>query len=203
LVLPTALRPVSISSIRRTTPSMGPLQAIRERFKRKPADVELPPPVALEVADAEECELDKPETCEEPILVMSATDKMLVKLGMKTEDECELEPEGENLMEQIKCAGRAGIISYILWEWAFWIGAGGFAAFTYYTATGSWPDLSNPEDQGKVAASAFALVNVARFAVPLRIGLALSTVPWVDDNIVKPFLEKEDVAKEKVEPTQE
>ena len=96
------------------------------------------------------------------------------------------------LMEQIKCAGRAGIISYILWEWAFWIGAGGVATFTYYTATGGWPDLSNPDDQGKVAASAFALVNVARFAVPLRIGLALGTVPWVDENIVKRYLEKSD-----------
>ena len=127
---------------------MGPLQAIRDRFKSSPS---------VAAAEAVECELDKPETCEEPKLVMSSTDKILVKLGMKTEGECKLEPEGENLMEKIKCAGRAGIISYILWEWAFWIGAGGVAAFTYYTATGSWPDLSNPEDQGKVAASAFAL----------------------------------------------
>jgi hypothetical protein len=190
----TSTRSVSISSMRRTVPSMGPLQAIRDRFKSSPSVVKLPPPVAFEAAEAVECELDKPETCEEPKLVMSSTDKILVKLGMKTEGECKLEPEGENLMEKIKCAGRAGIISYILWEWAFWIGAGGVAAFTYYTATGSWPDLSNPEDQGKVAASAFALVNVARFAVPLRIGLALSTVPWVDDNIVKPFLVKGDAA---------
>ena len=53
-------------------------------------------------------------------------------------------------MEQIKCAGRAGIISYVLWEWAFWVGAGGVASFTYYTATGGWPDLSNPDDQAKV-----------------------------------------------------
>lgn len=30
---------------------------------------------------------------------------------------CVLPEVGEDLMEQIKCAGRAGIISYILWEW--------------------------------------------------------------------------------------
>jgi hypothetical protein len=121
---------------------------------------------------------------------LSAMDSMLVKLGVKTEEECMLPEEGEkeNLMEQIKCAGRAGIISYVLWEWVFWIGAGGLAAITYYQATGGWPDLSNPDDQAKVGASAFALVNVARFAVPLRIGLALGTTPWVDENIVKPFL---------------
>ena len=119
---------------------------------------------------------------------LSAIDQLLVSLGVKTSDECAIPEEGEDLMEQIKCAGRAGIISYILWEWAFWIGAGGLAAVTYYQATGGWPDLSNPDDQAKVGASAFALVNVARFAVPLRIGLALGTTPWVDDNIVKPFL---------------
>jgi hypothetical protein len=123
---------------------------------------------------------------------LTAVDALLVKLGVKTEEECVLPEEGENLMEQIKCAGRAGIISYILWEWAFWIGAGGIAAITYYQATGGWPDLSNPDDQAKVGASAFALVNVARFAVPLRIGLALGSTPWVDDNIVKPFLGGDD-----------
>ena len=37
-------------------------------------------------------------------------------------------------------------------------------------------------------ACATQLVNVARFAVPLRIGLALGTTPWVDENLVQPFL---------------
>lgn len=128
---------------------------------------------------------------------ISPVDKLLVKFGMKEVDECEIVEEGENLMEQIKCAGRAGIISYVIWEWVFWIGAGGIAAFAFYQATGGWPDLSDQEDQGKVAASAFALVNVARFAVPLRIGLALSTTPWVDENIVQAFMSNdEDGAKE-------
>lgn len=75
---------------------------------------------------------------------LSAADSVLVKFGLKTEDEyvtcypilgqrptqtarrlciyyiytrCVLPEEGEDLMEQIKCAGRAGIISYILWVW--------------------------------------------------------------------------------------
>lgn len=132
----------------------------------------------------------------EPVVLsekkLTAADKLLVKLGVKTEDECVVPEEGEDLMEQIKCAGRAGIISYVIWEWIFWIGAGGIAAVTYYQATGGWPDLSNPDDQAKVGASAFALVNVARFAVPLRIGLALSTTPWVDENIVSRFTSGED-----------
>jgi hypothetical protein len=62
----------------------------------------------------------------------------------------------------------------------------------YYGATGHFPDLSNSDDQAKLGAEAFAFVNVARFAVPLRIGLALGSVPWVDANIVQriPFLKR-------------
>ena len=149
------------------------------------APEELPPPTPVP-ADKPESEMSEKEK------TISAADKLLVQFGMKTEDECEVVEEGEDLMEQIKCAGRAGIISYIIWEWAFWIGAGGIAAFTYFQVTGHWPDFGNDEDKAQVAASAFALVNVARFAVPLRIGLALSTTPWVDDNIVKPFLGGDD-----------
>jgi len=38
-----------------------------------------------------------------------------------------------------------------------------------------------------LGAEAFASVNFARFAVPLRIGLALSTTPWIRKNIVDRF----------------
>ena len=49
-------------------------------------------------------------------------------------------------------------------------------------------------------AEAFAFVNLARFAVPLRIGLALGTVPWVQANVidkVSPFLQR---MRERVRP---
>ena len=42
-----------------------------------------------------------------------------------------------------------------------------------------------------LAAEAFAFVNFARLAVPLRIGLALSTTPWIDENIVSKFGKKD------------
>ena len=77
--------------------------------------------------------------------------------------------------------------SYIIWEWVFWIGAAGIAAFGFYTVQGHLPDLTSDADKGAVAAEAFAIVNVARFAVPLRIGLALGTTPWVKENIVDKF----------------
>lgn len=96
-----------------------------------------------------------------------------------------------NMMQQIKDAGKAGIISYALWELGFWFISIPFCLFAYQQATGHWPDLSNPEDTAKLGAEAFAFVNFARFAVPLRIGLALSTTPWIQKNIVDKFGKEE------------
>ena len=48
------------------------------------------------------------------------------------------------------------------------------------------------QDLAKLGAEAFAFVNVARFAVPLRIGLALGTTPWVQANIVDKFQKKDE-----------
>ena len=45
-------------------------------------------------------------------------------------------------------------------------------------------------------AEAFAFVNFARFAVPLRIGLALSTTPWIQTNILDRFLPSNDASGE-------
>ena len=95
--------------------------------------------------------------------------------------------EKENMMQQVKDAGVAGIISYIFWEWAFWGVSIPVCIAGYYQVTGHWPDFSDQEDLSNLGAEAFAFVNVARFAVPLRIGLALSTTPWVPANIVDKF----------------
>ena len=64
--------------------------------------------------------------------------------------------------------------------------------FGYYEVTGHLPDLSNKEDMAKLGGEAFAFVNFARFAVPLRIGLALGTTPWIQENVVDKFLKKDE-----------
>merc|ERR1712185_716447 len=94
------------------------------------------------------------------------------------------EEDSASLMQKVKDAGTAGIISYVFWEWAFWGVSVPVCIFGYREVTGHWPDFSNQEDLAKLGAEAFAFVNVARFAIPLRIGLALSTTPWVRTNIV-------------------
>merc|ERR1719472_109340 len=112
-------------------------------------------------------------------------------MAVKEEEKGE---EKENMMQQVKDAGVAGIISYIFWEWAFWGVSVPVCIFGYREVTGHWPDFSDQDDLAKLGAEAFAFVNVARFAIPLRIGLALSTTPWVRSNIVDkvPFLAKKD-----------
>ena len=104
----------------------------------------------------------------------------------KGKDDEEMD-ESKKLLQQVKDAGVAGIISYIFWEWAFWGVSIPVCIVGYQAATGHWPDFSNQDDLAKLGAEAFAFVNVARFAVPLRIGLALSTTPWVQSNIVDKF----------------
>lgn len=98
------------------------------------------------------------------------------------------ETETQKLMRQVKDAGVAGIISYALWELGFWLISVPVVLFGYYELMGHWPDLSNSDDMAKLGAEAFAFVNFARFAVPLRIGLALSTTPWIQNNIVDRFM---------------
>jgi hypothetical protein len=97
----------------------------------------------------------------------------------------------EKLLKQVKDAGLAGVISYAGWELGFWAVSLPVVLFGYYEVTGHWPDLSDKEDVAKLGAEAFAFVNFARFAVPLRIGLALSTTPWIQTNIVDRFLTKD------------
>ncbi len=102
--------------------------------------------------------------------------------------------ETQKLMKQVKESGTAGIVSYALWELAFWAFSVPVCVFGYREVTGHWPDLSNKEDLEKLGAEAFAFVNFARFAVPLRIGLALSTTPWIQENVIDRFQKERDEA---------
>ena len=103
------------------------------------------------------------------------------------EEEEEEMSETQKLMQQVKDAGVAGVVSYALWELGFWAFSVPVCVFGYREVTGHWPDFSNAEDMQKLGAEAFAFVNFARFAVPLRIGLALSTTPWIQENIIDRF----------------
>lgn len=127
----------------------------------------------------------------QPTLAKEAlmTDASAVEKAEVPEEEMS---DTQKLMKQVKEAGTAGVVSYALWEMGFWALSVPVCAVGYYQVTGHWPDLSNADDQKKLGAEAFAFVNFARFAVPLRIGLALGTTPWIDENVVKRFMKKDE-----------
>jgi len=95
--------------------------------------------------------------------------------------------EDRNLMQKIKDAGAAGAIAYAGWELIFWAVSVPVCIGAYYQVTGHFPDFDNQDDMAQLGAEAFAFVNLARFAVPLRIGLALGTVPFVQAQILDRF----------------
>lgn len=131
----------------------------------------------------------EPPTQEDGSLMEESKSLATAEEKTSSDDETDMS-EAQQLMKKVKEAGTAGVISYALWELGFWALSVPVCAFGYYQYTGHWPDLSDPEDQKKLGAEAFAFVNVARFAVPLRIGLALSTTPWIDKTIVQRFANK-------------
>jgi hypothetical protein len=110
--------------------------------------------------------------------------------AQKPAEECKVEEE--NPMNQIKEYGTAGIISYAVWELGFWTVGGAGAVAAFVAATGHMPDFSNQDDMTSVGGEAFIFINGARLLVPLRLGLALSTAPWVRDNVVDKIFPKEE-----------
>jgi hypothetical protein len=111
-----------------------------------------------------------------------------------SDDTTSLNPKEKmaEMMKPIKEAGVAGAVSLFIWEAAFWIISIPVCSIVYYQTTGSWPDWSNAEDVAKVSAEAFAFANIARFALPLRVGLAVATTPWVQANIIDRFAKKDE-----------
>jgi len=78
----------------------------------------------------------------------------------------------ENLLPQLIKLGMASVLSYAVWEGGFWkvhVGP------------------SKVEDPGRAGADAFAFVNLARWAIPFRIGLTVGTDPWVDEDVLHRF----------------
>jgi hypothetical protein len=181
------------SSVGAFAPPRPTFQTSRVVVAKAPAALRLlqqqPSSFALRVTTSEDAE-DTTKTA--PLMKESANYQALMD---PTLDECEPEEElseTKKLMKQVKDAGIAGVISYALWEFGFWALSVPVVFFGYREVTGHWPDIANKDDVGKLGAEAFAFVNFARFAVPLRIGLALSTTPWIQENVVDRFFKKEE-----------
>ena len=95
------------------------------------------------------------------------------------------------LMNQIKDAGIAGVISYMLWGIVVWILAVPIYLISYKILDGNWPTASNRHEWEKLGGEIIAFVTAARpFLFPFRVGLALATTPWIQTNVVDTYLSK-------------
>ena len=143
-----------------------------------------------------------------PLIIIGVSVSLALGVYMKQDDDGNNDKESgeedsKNLLEKVKDAGTAGAISYALWEAAFW-GISFVACLgTFKQVSGHWPDFSSSEDAKQLGLEVFAFVNVARLAVPLRIGLALATVPFVEENILRRFQSGEQSLSENDEYNEE
>ena len=120
--------------------------------------------------------------------LLSAADRQQPRALPKTMPADEEEKfDAARVMQKIRDAGVAGAISYGLVQLAFFGVSIPVGLFGYYQLTGHWPDLTDSEDQAKLAAEAFAFLNLSRLLIPLRIALALALAPGVQSNLVDRF----------------
>ena len=90
-------------------------------------------------------------------------------------------------MATLKKYGVAGTLAYILTEVVFWAIAFPAAAAALHKTTGHWPDMSSNKDHAAVLGFIIAGANIARLALPLRLGAAFAVAPWVDRNVIQRF----------------
>ena len=98
--------------------------------------------------------------------------------------------EKENLLQKIKEMGPAGIISYGIVQLVFQGASFVLCLVLFYKATGHWPDFSDPEDAAAFGSGAFAILNVTRLTVPLRMALAFGGATWIQKNALDPLKKK-------------
>ena len=95
--------------------------------------------------------------------------------------------DAKKVMETIREAGVAGLVSYGVVQLGFFGLAIPAGLYGYYQLTGHWPDLSNAEDQAQLTGEALAFLGFSRLLIPLRIALALGLTQGVQTNIIDRF----------------
>ena len=90
--------------------------------------------------------------------------------------------------DQIKKYGVAGIVSWTLWKLSFNLVSLLITGFTYFKTTGNLPNIMSLKDLAAVSSGSLAFNIATSFlVVPLRMGLAIKTAKWVDQNILSKF----------------
>ncbi len=94
---------------------------------------------------------------------------------------------GGNSFDIVKSKGTSGIISYVITEVMFWALVIPIIIASYHGSNQEWLNFANTEDRAKIFALAGVYVTSIRLAVPLRLGVAVAIIPWVEENITNNF----------------
>ena len=64
--------------------------------------------------------------------------------------------------------------------------------YSYHSESNQWLDFTVEADRAKILGLSVTFLTAARLAVPLRLGVALACVPFIEENITKKFIKKSD-----------
>ena len=139
-----------------------------------------------------ESSLSTSSLAESPTASSSSSSSSSLSLGV--EDESTV-----SLKDKIKAFGISGTISYILTEIAFWAVSIPIIIYSYHSESGQWLDFTVDVDRAKILGLSAAFLTAARLAVPLRLGVALSFTPFVEENITNIYFKNSDDSKDSKE----
>lgn len=98
--------------------------------------------------------------------------------------------EDKITLEKIASYGIAGVLSIAVAETVFWVLSFPTSALFYYFATGEWIDLTVQEGQVKFLAYTAGWGALGGAIAQYRTVLtAAAMTPWMDANVVKPYIE--------------
>mmetsp|Transcript_38609 Transcript_38609/g.66272 ORF Transcript_38609/g.66272 Transcript_38609/m.66272 type:complete len:203 (-) Transcript_38609:41-649(-) len=118
-----------------------------------------------------------------------------VNSAAATEDESSLEAAGEQeeegwTLDKVAALGLAGVLSIAVAETVFWVLSFPISELLYFVSTGEWIDLLSQEGQLKFLAFTAGWGALGGVVAQYRTVLtAAAMTPWMDENVVKPYLQ--------------
>mmetsp|Transcript_48722 Transcript_48722/g.157688 ORF Transcript_48722/g.157688 Transcript_48722/m.157688 type:complete len:160 (-) Transcript_48722:149-628(-) len=97
--------------------------------------------------------------------------------------------EEEWTLDKVAKLGLAGVLSIAVAESVFWILSFPISSIFYFFATGEWIDLFTQEGQVKFLAFTAGWGALGGAIAQYRTVLTAAAItPWMDENVVKPYL---------------
>merc|ERR1712046_276081 len=110
-------------------------------------------------------------------------------MGQKEVKEVSGAEDDEWTLDKVASLGLAGVLSIAVAESVFWILSFPISELLYYVSTGEWINLLEQEGQIKFLAFSAGWGALGGVVAQYRTVLtAAAMTPWMDANVVKPYL---------------